>query len=94
MPVSAGYVKKWRGLPVGSSSRVGLGAYNSGILQRLSERDILWLQRLSNGERIKYLNGVMREASVKNHMLKVREFLGVKTTVQAVAEAIRRGIIK
>ena len=60
----------------------------------LSTRDKLWLTELSHGLITKQLTEASSEAWAKNRLLKVRRFMGVKTTTQAVAEAIRKGIIK
>lgn len=68
--------------------------YQSRPLQNLSRRDVIWLQQLSHGMVIKELKGVTSEQAAKNRILRIRKFLGAYNTTQAVAVAIRQGIIK
>lgn len=60
----------------------------------LSSRDIYWLSLLSNGAGAKNLPGVKSEQVAKNRLRIIRWHMKVETTTQAVAEALRRGIIK
>jgi DNA-binding NarL/FixJ family response regulator len=62
-------------------------------LKALSRRDREWLTRLSHGYCVKELEG-RSEQSIKNRLQSIRQFLKVKNTTEAVAESIRRGIIK
>jgi DNA-binding NarL/FixJ family response regulator len=62
----------------------------------LSIMDIVWLQALSEGKQMKDC-AVLGQTSlpmVKKRMRSVRLFLGAKNTVQAVAIALRKGLIK
>jgi hypothetical protein len=63
-------------------------------LTHLGDRDIRWLKLLSNGVRLKDLPEIPKENSARNRLMLIRQFMNVRTTAQAVAEAIRRGIIK
>ena len=68
-----------------------VGPYRT--LDQLHERDILWLRLLSHGTQVKNLPGIRTEQAIKNRLGRIRWFLECVTTTQAVAEAIRRGII-
>lgn len=60
----------------------------------LTSRDVEWLRELSEGKTFKELTGSSSEQYAKNRVQSIRAFLGTRNTVHAVAEAIRRGIIK
>ena len=62
-------------------------------ITELSNVDVRWLYELSQGATIKDLKGMTLQMT-KNRLQSIRVFLGVKNTTQAVAEAIRRGIIR
>lgn len=70
---------------------VGWDLSGARVLTRLSERDIAWLQALADGRRICQLEG---SEYAKQRLQAVRRYMQVRTTVQAVAEALRRGMIK
>lgn len=61
-------------------------------ISRLSTRDLDWLQRLSRGARCKDLH--RSSGYVKVRLSQVREFLDARTNAHAVAEAMRKGVIK
>lgn len=63
-------------------------------LKQLSTRDKLWLMELSHGAGMKQLTEATSAAMAKNRMTVVYRYLGVKSCTQAVAEALRRGIIR
>lgn len=63
-------------------------------VESLSPSDLLWLNELSEGKSFKQLTGATSEGVAKNRFLRIRKFLGAKNTTQAVAKAIRNGIIK
>ena len=61
-------------------------------IKRLCPRDIEWLQKLANGA-----SGPQLHTSygyTRTRLASVRQLLNARTTTQAVAEAIRRGIIE
>lgn len=57
-------------------------------------RDLLWLYQLSHGRTAKQLSWKLTEQGIKNRLIKIRQRLHVKTTTEAVAEALRRGLIQ
>jgi DNA-binding CsgD family transcriptional regulator len=63
-------------------------------LMELSKRDILWLKELSNGTVSAELTGSPSKQVAKNRLVRIRQYFGAQTTTQAVAEAIRRGLIR
>ena len=63
-------------------------------ITQLTTRDRLWLTELSHGATTKELSESASWQAAKNRMQSIRHFLNVATTTQAVAEAIRRGIIR
>ena len=63
-------------------------------ITELRALDIVWLQELSHGKSARELTEVKSEQLTKNRLILIRKFLGAKNTTQAVAEGIRRGIIK
>lgn len=63
-------------------------------IKALNDLDKLWLQELSEGKGFKELSGNFHVAARKNRFRRIRKFMGCINTTQAVAEAIRRGIIK
>jgi DNA-binding NarL/FixJ family response regulator len=62
-------------------------------LKGLKNMDVMLLRLLSDGLTAKEIPG-LTEQGVKNRLFRLRQFLNVRTTTQAVAEAIRRGIIE
>lgn len=65
-------------------------------LKALRPMDIEWLSMLSNGFHVKELATAsnVSEQIVKNRLQSVRQFMRVETTTHAVAEALRKGIIR
>jgi len=63
-------------------------------LRSLSPRDKLWLWELSHGTPYKQLTGASTVSAAKMQVQRIRRWFGVHTTVHAVAEALRKGIIK
>lgn len=59
----------------------------------LSQRDLVWLDRLSRGSDGKNLEG-SSERGIRARLSRIRAKLGAKTTTQAVATALREGLIK
>jgi DNA-binding CsgD family transcriptional regulator len=64
----------------------------SNFRLELSERDRRWLRSIADGTRVKELHH--SEVYARNQMQIVREILGVRTTSQAIALALRTGIIE
>lgn len=58
----------------------------------IQDRDIDWLQRLANGEEMKSFDAGY--PAVRERFAKIRSALGAKTTAEAVAIAIRKGLIQ
>lgn len=71
---------------------VVVGPYR--MIQRLEDRDVHWLHLLSHGAIPKNLPGLASEGAIKNRLGMIRSFMNVRTTTEAVAEAMRRGIIR
>jgi hypothetical protein len=63
-------------------------------ITELSERDKHWLEALSHGAHVKSLSDDISEQQIKNRLQAVRQFMNVGTTTHAVAEALRKGVIK
>ena len=63
-------------------------------MKRLCPRDIRWLSLLSHGTPVKSLPGLRTEQAIKNRLGMIRWYLSCYTTTQAVAEALRKGLIK
>ena len=61
-------------------------------INNLNRRDVLWLGHLACGVRVEELHPRSPQYA-KTRMARVRSYLGVRTTTQAVVEAMRRGII-
>ena len=68
-----------------------MGKYSQ--ITELSPRDVMWLQRLADGVRLSDLPA-RSEQVAKNRVMRIRWFLQAETTTQAVAIALRRGIIR
>lgn len=62
-------------------------------ITRLNDRDVAWLNLLAGGVRVTDLHPRSVQYA-KTRMRSVRAFLGVKTTAAAIAEAMKRGIIR
>lgn len=60
--------------------------------EQLTVRDKEWLKKLAAGLGPKELGA--SKTAVANRLLRIRSILNAKTTAQAVAEAIRRGVIQ
>jgi hypothetical protein len=67
----------------------------------LTELDIIWLNELATGYKIRELTGVAAGErqrfsmhGAKNRLMKIYTFLGADNACHAVALAIRRGIIE
>lgn len=58
----------------------------------LIERDLIWLQKLADGELMKCLHTSGQYA--KNEMRRIRETLKAETSIHAISIAFRRGLIK
>jgi len=62
----------------------------------LRQMDVTWLKMLADGCVLKDLAIVasISEQQVKNRLQSIRLFMGVATTTHAVANALRKGIIR
>lgn len=60
----------------------------------LNERDIKYLEQLAAGSQLKQMCDDRSLTSVKGYLKRLRRILGVETNAQAVAVAIRKGLIK
>lgn len=61
----------------------------------LTKRDVEWLKELSNGAQTKSLvTDEISERGVQNRLIKIKALLRAENIAQAVAEALRRGIIQ
>lgn len=67
---------------------------SSPRLTQLSTLDKLWLLELSHGVITKQLMDAPSEQMAKNRLISIRQFLGAGTTTEAVAIAIRKGVIR
>lgn len=73
-------------------ARVGYGHYHKPPIEQLTERDRDWLERLSNG--LEFCDIYHSRGYLKNRMMAIRRHLNANNTTQAIAIAIRRGIIR
>jgi DNA-binding CsgD family transcriptional regulator len=89
MPYSTGYATKYEGPSIDRCVRLSRGPTKP---PKLIDRDVQWLEALSHGAPQRDL--YRSEQYVKNRLRIIREIMGVQNTVQAVAEALRRGIIR
>ena len=64
------------------------------VIHELTAYDLTLLQGLSHGYIAKELAVNTTEQMVKNRLYAIRKFMRVNTSTQAVAEALRKGIIK
>lgn len=74
---------------------LALGALEEAKLSlaSLTDRDKYWLQRLADGATAKELERGSVTA-VASRLMVVRRILGARTNEQAVAEAMRRGVVR
>ena len=61
-------------------------------ISHLNARDVRWLRSLASGVRVEELHPRSPQYA-KTRMVRVRLFLGVRTTTEAVVQAIRLGIV-
>ena len=94
MPYGSGYVAKYRGRAGDRSLKLmpSNGSGSTGPITHLAPVHILYLQALANGSRVTEVSHSKQMG--KNRLAQIREFLNCRTTTQAVAESLRRGIIK
>ena len=64
--------------------------------ERLTDREQVVLQELASGKTTKEIAGtlVVSEETVKTHLAHIYQKLGVNDRVQAVALALRRGLVR
>ena len=76
--------------------RIGAMAKKVDARERLTEREQVVLQELALGKNTKEIAGtlVVSEETVKTHLAHIYQKLGVNDRVQAVALALRRGLVR
>ncbi len=76
--------------------RIGALAKKADSRERLTEREQVVLQELAQGKTTKEIAGtlVVSEETVKTHLAHIYQKLGVNDRVQAVALALRRGLVR
>jgi DNA-binding NarL/FixJ family response regulator len=76
--------------------RIGAMAKKADSRERLTEREQVVLQELAQGKPTKEIAGtlVVSEETVKTHLAHIYQKLGVNDRVQAVALALRRGLVR
>jgi DNA-binding NarL/FixJ family response regulator len=76
--------------------RIGAMAKKADSRERLAEREQVVLQELAHGKPTKEIAGtlVVSEETVKTHLAHIYQKLGVNDRVQAVALALRRGLVR
>jgi DNA-binding NarL/FixJ family response regulator len=75
--------------------RIGSMAKKADSRERLTDREQVVLQELAQGKATKEIAGalVLSEETVKTHLAHIYQKLGVNDRVQAVALALRRGLV-
>ncbi|GAC1362375.1 MAG: response regulator transcription factor [Actinomycetota bacterium] len=76
--------------------RIGALAKKADSRERLTDREQVVLQELAQGKNTKEIAGalVVSEETVKSHLTHIYQKLGVNDRVQAVALALRRGLVR
>jgi len=76
--------------------RIGAMAKKADSRERLTDREQVVLQELAQGKPTKEIAGtlVVSEETVKTHLAHIYQKLGVNDRVQAVALALRRGLVR
>ena len=76
--------------------RIGAMAKKVDSRERLTDREQVVLQELAQGKPTKEIAGtlVVSEETVKTHLAHIYQKLGVNDRVQAVALALRRGLVR
>ena len=76
--------------------RIGALAKKADSRERLTDREQVVLQELAQGKTTKEIAGtlVVSEETVKTHLAHIYQKLGVNDRVQAVALALRRGLVR